>query len=297
VDLHRSLVAQCLSGKIARPPNGWKIVMRVIASVHTRMPDFATGTTFPETDFRAFGVAATAFFHAVMSDEAMSDPLKRREHFNFSWEAVRYRYRSCAEANAEFKALLVNPSDMWQAGCGDEELMYQLERRIYLFFTSALSVFDSFVFCLYFVGNAIQPGDFPLVATPRKIDRKRTSAAFRAAFPQVTITGLLLRLQSDSTLTTNDSRFVNVDAVRNLIGHRLSGRRTVRGSSTIHQDGTCTETHEESWHISGSTVTLTFDEEMLERHFADITGLLATLSLAAREFVEQHQPVQVIHHR
>jgi len=59
-------------------------------------------------------------------------------------QAVRYRYRLCTECSEEFKALLANPSETWQAGWGDEELMYKLERCIYVFFMSGLSVFESF---------------------------------------------------------------------------------------------------------------------------------------------------------
>ena len=112
------------------------------------MADIVMPASFPETDFRAFGLAA-AFFPGVVSDEALFDPEEKRRHFDWSWLAVRYRYRSCAECNGEFKTLLDGASEMWKAGWGDEELLFKLERCIYVFFTSALSVFDSFVFCLY----------------------------------------------------------------------------------------------------------------------------------------------------
>jgi hypothetical protein len=55
---------------------------------------------------------------------------------------------------------------MWRAGWGDEELTYKLGRCIYSFFMSALSVFDNFAFCLYFLGHAIKPVEFPEVANP-----------------------------------------------------------------------------------------------------------------------------------
>jgi len=37
------------------------------------------------TDFRAFGLAATAFFPGILSDEALSDPQEKRQHFDWSW--------------------------------------------------------------------------------------------------------------------------------------------------------------------------------------------------------------------
>jgi Glutathione-dependent formaldehyde-activating enzyme len=120
-------------------------------------------SAFPESEFRAFSIAAGAFFPELLSDEVLFDRLERRRHFDWSCQAVRYRYRLCSECCVEFKALLADPSEAWQAGWGDEELNYKLERCIYVFFMSGLSVLESFVFCLYFLGNAIRldfvPGD------------------------------------------------------------------------------------------------------------------------------------------
>lgn len=241
---------------------------------------------FPETEFRAFGLAASNFFPALLSHEALFDPHEKKRHFDWSWQAVRYRYRSCAECQDEFKALLHNASDVWRAGWGDEELTYKLERCIYMFFMSGLSVFDSFSFCLYFFGHAIQPDAFPQIVNPRKITRMTTSKAFSATFPQAEITSLLVALP-------DDARFSIIDTVRNLVGHRISGRRSVRGSGTTHADGThTTDWHEETWHIPGAAGKLVFDEELLQRHLDDITALLTPLASASRDFAEaQHQAV------
>ncbi len=243
------------------------------------MADIVMPATFPETDFRAFGLAATAFFPGIVSDEALFDPEEKRRHFDWSWQAVRYRYRSCAECNDEFKVLLAGASEMWKAGWGDEELLYKLERCIYVFFNSALSVFDSFAFCLYFYSNALEPGKFPQVGNPRAITRKSTANAFTAAFPSASITGLLTGL-------FNDTRFTTIDTVRNLVGHRISGRLSVRASSTMQKDGTYTHWREETWHLPGAAGTLALDEEMLQRHLDDVTALLASFASAAREFAE-----------
>ena len=168
---------------------------------------------------------------------------------------------------------------------GDEELTYKLERCVYVFFMSGLSVFDSFAFGLYFLGHAIKPSAFPDVANPRNITRKATSKAFNAAFPQAAITGLLAGLPDDAGFST-------IYAVRNLVGHRISGRRSVRGSSTTHADGTHTYCHEETWHLPGAAGKLTFDEELLQRQLDEITRLLTALASAAREFAENNQPAK-----
>jgi hypothetical protein len=245
--------------------------------------DIAMPPAFPETEFRAFGLAASVFFPALMSNENLFDPQEKKRHFVWAWQAVRYRYRICAECNDEFKALLANASESWRKGGGDEELTYGLERCIYMFFMSGLSVFDSFGFCLYFLGNAIQPAAFPDVANPLRITRKATSNALSAAFPNSTITELLAGLPQDSGFTA-------IHEVRNLLAHQISGRRSVRASSTLHPDGMHTNWREETWHLPGSNVQLSFDEELLQHHLNDITRLLTALAPAAREFAENPRP-------
>jgi hypothetical protein len=250
--------------------------------------DIVMPPEFPDTEFRTFLRAANDFFLPLMREENLFDPQQKRRHFEWSWQAVRYRYRSCTECQDEFKVLLANASDAWRAGLGDEELTYKLERCIYMFFMSGLSVFDSLAFFLYFVGHAAQPGAFPDVANPRKITRATTAKAYSAAFPQARITGLLAALP-------DDPGFSIIDAVRNLVGHRISGRRSIAVSSTTHADGTRTEWREETWALPGAAGKLMFDEELLQRHMDDITRLLTALASAAREFVQgHHQPGQPV---
>jgi hypothetical protein len=248
--------------------------------------DITMPASFPETEFRAFGIAASNFFPGLLSDEVLYDPQEKRRQFDLSWQAVRYRYRSCAECSDEFKALLDSPSEMWQAGWGDEELTYKLERCVYVFFMGALSVFDSFALSLYFLGSAIQPAAFPDVTNPRKITRTTTHKAMSAAFPHDAITGLIGSLPQDA-------RFATIDTIRNLLAHRISGRRSVRSSATLQKDGSyTTDFHEETWHIPGATGKLVFDRELLQRYLDDIIAMLSSLAGAARTFAESHQRVK-----
>jgi len=80
--------------------------------------------------------------------------------------------------------------------------------------------------------------------------------------------------------------------VRNLVGHRISGRRSVATSGTTHADGTRTEWREDTWYLPGAAGKLVFDEELLQRHLDDITSLLTALASTAREFAQSHQPVR-----
>lgn len=120
-------------------------------------------------EFRAFGLATGPFFPKAISDENLNDPLRRRLNFDWAWQAVRYRYRGASKANEEFKALLADPPEQWAAGWGDEEFAYKLERCIYTFFVSGLSVFDSFAYCLHFLGHSIAPVSFPMLPSLEKL--------------------------------------------------------------------------------------------------------------------------------
>jgi hypothetical protein len=132
--------------------------------------------------------------------------------------------------------------------------------------------------------HPLQPSAFPDVATPRKITRSATARAYSAAFPQATITRLLAEL-------ADDAGFAAIDAVRNVVGHRLAGRRSVASSGTVHDDGTHTEDwRTDRWALPGAATSLDFSEDMLQRRLDDITRLLAPLATAAREFALSHQP-------
>lgn len=241
--------------------------------------------SFPMDEFRAFGIAASSFYGNVISDENLADPQEKKRNFDWAWQAVRYRYRTCTETTEEFNRLCTDPRNArWRAGdifSNDEELVYQLEHSIYEFFTNGLSVFESFGFALYFLGGALKPTDFPHIATPRKITLATTAKAFAATFPTAAISKGLGDLLQHPT-------FGMIDRIRNLVGHRLSGRRSVRGGS----DGT-THWHEETWHIPGSTDTLKFGEEMLHDLLNDISDMLKPLIEAAREFAESQTPKPV----
>ena len=147
---------------------------------------------FPEQEFHAFLVAARAFLPPFLSHEMLDDEWERFWQFDRSYQAVRYRYRLCAESNGEFRSLLANAGDRWKEGLSDDqELRYQIERCVYIFFMSALSVFESFGFCLYFVGNAVRPGDFLLFSQPKRIKLEVTRDAFLKTFPHAQISQLL----------------------------------------------------------------------------------------------------------
>src|SRR4029077_15361279 len=107
-----------------------------------------------------------------------------------------------------------------------------------------------------------------------KITLQTTAKAFTVAFPTAAITTGLTDLLPKS-------EFRRIDEIRNLLAHRVSGRRSIRGGS----DGTA-QWHEETWHIPGATVPLQFDKEMLHGVLDEITHMLKELIAPARQLAE-----------
>ena len=250
--------------------------------IHWFQAEAEISSPFPESDFREFVKAGSAFFRGLVSDETLSDQSERLRHFEWSSQAVRYRYRLCTECCGEFKAILSNPSEAWGAGWADEELNYKLERCIYVFAVSAVSALESFSFGLYFLGNALRPSDFPHFAQPRRIridGRDGTSNAFAAAFPHTAITQQLLQLPTKT-------EYLDIDALRNILVHRTSGRRNVQVIGVTDPDGTRTETREEFWYVPGGGRPLILSDALLQKHLENITKLLTTLASASRLFAE-----------
>jgi len=248
--------------------------------VHWYQAEAAICSPFPESDFYQFAQATSAFFLGFVSDETPCDPSERRRHFDWSWQAVRYRHRICTEICGELKALLANPSEAWVAGWIDEELNYKVDRCMYIFVTSAFSVLESFVFCLYFLGNALRPKHFPHFDTPKRITLSVTGKSFAAAFPHAAITKHLLELPKKA-------EYKDIDVLRNIIlAHRLSGWRSTRFLGTTHLGGTYTQTREELWHVPGLGKSLNSSNALLQQHLDNITNLLTILVSASRQFAE-----------
>jgi hypothetical protein len=236
-------------------------------------------STFPHDTFQEFGRLASKLFPAVLSDENLDDPLQKQQHFERAWLAVRYRYRACYEQNEAFKALLAHTTDLWREWGADEEQNYKLEQCLYQFFMNCLSVFDSLAFCLYFVGAMIDPKHFSHVNKPKNITLKTTINAFMASFPNATITNHLRKLSEDPA-------FRRIDTIRNILAHRLTGRRNVHSTGTTNADGTYTQTREEIWYIPGSSEKLEFSEKLIQRHLEEAARLLTITVLVSLEFLK-----------
>ncbi|MDR3628738.1 MAG: hypothetical protein P4L42_00210 [Desulfocapsaceae bacterium] len=239
---------------------------------------------FPKAAFQEFGEVAATLFPTPLSDQNLNDPLQKRLHFQGAWLAVCYRYRACAEQNTVFNSVFDQAmnNDLWREWSVGEDHNYELEQCLYGFFMNAISVLESFGFCLYFVGAAIDVQNFPKIHTPRGISLKTTRAAFESVFPYSLVTTNLATIVADPA-------FTRIDTIRNLLAHRLTGRRNVRTVGTTHPDGTHTERREEFWYIPGLNEKVCFDKQLVQRHLSDVTRLLRALTSASLEFVKSQQ--------
>lgn len=102
----------------------------------------------------------------------------------------------------------------------------------------------------------MQPVNFPYIDRPKKITLEATTKALTTSFKEATITQLLTEL-------SKQPEFIAIEERRNILAHRLSGRRSVGSSGTVRPDGKDESTWEERWYMPGSDETLAFDEECL----------------------------------
>lgn len=235
---------------------------------------------FPQAEFWEFGKLASEFFPEVLS-ENLDDLLQKRLHFQRAWLAVCYRYRTCAEYNVTFKRVFDKAmcSDLWREWSEGEEHHYALEESLYCFFMNALSVFESLGFCLYFLGSTIDPEVFSKVENPKHIKLSATLVAFESVFPHASLTTHLNELLQDPA-------FRRIAAIRNILAHRLIGRRHIHSSSYTDPNGLYTMTREEFWYIPDLNERIAFDQELVQRHFDDVTRLLTRLLSASLEFLK-----------
>jgi hypothetical protein len=233
---------------------------------------------FPEEIFREFRQCAGGLFPSFQKAENSLE----RDQFVLSSLAAGYRYRTCVECNEEFKALVINAPQIWRELNEDPEYAYKLERCLHTFFMNGVSVFESLAFCLYFVGSATRAVDFPHVREPHKINLKSTGQAFVAVYPHEPITTHLAALPQYI-------EFKELDRARNLLAHRVSGMRSVRGYSVLLRDGSYNSTAEEVWYLPGQ-VEVKFDEELIQRHLDWVSSTLTTLLSTSRDFVIRRKP-------
>lgn len=142
---------------------------------------------------------------------------------------------------------------------------------------NAVSVLESFGFCLYFIGAMIDARDFPKICSPRGITLKTTLDVFKSAFPNSSVALSLSAM-------AKDPGFTRIGTIRNLLAHRLTGRRNIRSYNSASHPG-----REELQYIPGLNEEVFFDKQLVQRQLDDVTRLLTALTSASLEFVKSKQ--------
>jgi hypothetical protein len=85
-----------------------------------------------------------------------------------------------------------------------------------------------------------------------------------------------------------------MESIRNILAHRLTGRRNVRGYGIVTSDRSAIHMKEEVWNVPGSDAELIFDDQLIETHLEGIASLLTSLTDASVEFVKANRPAKPV---
>jgi hypothetical protein len=140
--------------------------------------------------------------------------------FASAWNAVAYRFRSCAESDEAFTKSIKqfgNSPPMSER--------YVQERELFSFFVAGRSAIESLCYALFAIGSMLDAAIFPLLTPEDKknVNPEMTRDKFGKAFPSDIITSDLKRL-------TESQAYRDWRTMRHILSHRSTpGRRFFRG--------------------------------------------------------------------
>ena len=208
-----------------------------------------------------FAVAPYEAIHGRVSSKKDSHP-DPWTHCAGAWNAVAYRFISCAEHDEAFTA-----SVGAHGNSPPQPQRYMQEKDLFGFFVTGFASLDSFCYGAYAFAAMVRPLDFNL-ADPRLINRERTEDKFSTSFPTEALTRALAALKEDPD-------FKKWKDIRNILAHRtVPGRRFSRGGS---EDGTAL------WHNG-----ITIDQTTTSSRRQWLAGTLRDLLEAADAFTANH---------
>lgn len=138
-------------------------------------------------------------------------------HCAGAWNAVGYRFISCAQHDEAFTA-----SVSAHGNSPAQPHRFNQEKELFGFFVTGLAALESFCYGAYAFAAMARPQDFDL-AQLWMIDPKRTEAQFSIAFPTEALTNALTALIADPD-------FQRWKDIRNVLAHRVApGRQFFAG--------------------------------------------------------------------
>jgi len=133
--------------------------------------------------------------------------------FALSYNSIRYRFRSVADADAAYQAAFRMPDVS-----GDQEKRYLEERELFNFFATFVSTVEVLCYCAFAIGSMANTTAFPLATEKnrRNVNPKKTKDNFATYY-----------LADQTTVELDDmlSTYADADKMRNLLSHRGSPPR------------------------------------------------------------------------
>lgn len=137
-----------------------------------------------------------------------------------AWIGIAYRFRSCAEHDQSFDALVSKFGDNpTQPG------NYYQDRELFDFFVSGLSAIESTFYGLFAIGSILDSDSFPLTTEQhmREVNTKKTVRRFIETFPNDRITAAFQGMISQQ-------EYKDWGETRNTLAHRINPGRRVYSS-------------------------------------------------------------------
>lgn len=134
-----------------------------------------------------------------------------------AWNAVAYRFMSCAEHDAAFTKSIQQGGD-----APPPPERYIQERELFSFFVTGLIVIESFCFGLFAIASMVDSENFPIKTAKdlRFINLQHTVIQFTKAFPEE---GIAITLRK----TLGDDTYKEWKEIRNILAHRAAPGRTI----------------------------------------------------------------------
>ena len=133
--------------------------------------------------------------------------------YSGAWNALAYRFRSCAEHDEAFAASIRREASQTET--------YIQERELFGFFVTGWSAIESLFYALYAIGAMLNRQRFPIIRPEdmRAINPKNTASKFNKAFKSDPLTEVLRH-------TTSRQEYKDWKEIRNVLLHRIAPSRS-----------------------------------------------------------------------
>ena len=167
---------------------------------------------FPRATYNEIGKRVYTFVSQKLGGTPLLD------HFLDSWLAGGYRFCTCAEHDAAFRA------SIQRVGSNTPQLEhYVQERELFGFFVNGLTAIESFSYSSYSLAAILNDENFPM-SNPKTIQVNSTADKLVKFFPGEPLSVVLDQIR-------NDNEYRSWSNIRNILAHRVIPAR--QGTVTL----------------------------------------------------------------